>query len=1254
MTMSDASQSRIAFWTRHSSQVAGLIAILSGAVALAGWAWDVAILRSFIPGQTSIRPNSAATYVLAGVALWMLQETESEAPSRQVWGRVGRACAAVVVLVGTLTLSEYFLHIPGGMDQILFHDSEVPIGGLAPGRMTPTGALSFVFMGCGLWLLDARKRQGTQWTEFLAFAVILDGMYGLFDFLLHPSITVTGIAPGSALVSCVLGSGLLTARRGHQFRALLTSRRSGGAAFRRLLPAAVVAPLMLASAMWMGKELGFFAGDVGLTLLVVMTMTAFVGVVMWTTESLDRADQARLNTAAELNIRVRQQAAIAEFGHRALTGVDVRTLMNEAVELVSGTLGVECCKVQELMPEGRTLVLRAAKGWEEGLVGHATTEAHSESQAGYTLMSDSPVVVEDLRTESRFIPSPLLSSRGVVSGLSVIISGNARPFGVLGAHTTEFRRFTGDDVNFLQAVANILAAAIDRKRTERDLRRFNRALRTLSDCDLAVVRAASEPDLLKKICSILVEQGGYRMAWVGYAEQDEDKTIRPAAYAGAEEGYLSSAKITWADEERGRGPTGTAIRTGRAQVVRNILVDANFAPWRKDAAKHGYASTVALPLRVEGQPLGVLRVYAEAPDAFDDEEMNLLRGLARDLAYGIQALRTRAAAAQAAAALRESEERFRQMAENIREVLWMVDASGSKVLYVSPSYARVWGRSPASPNEHRLAWLNSIHPEDRHRVRATLGGDILRKETDAEFRVVWPDGSVHWIRDRSVPVRDAEGEVTRIVGISEDITERRLAADAMLESEERFRQLFNEMNVGCALCELICDGDKRPCDARFVEVNPALERMTGFAKSYLIGKSLREVFPRIESVWIERLGRVALTGESTHFEDYSRAFKKCLDVTAFRPRPGYFAAVFADITQRMQAQQDLIEAERKYRSIFEHAVEGIFQVREDGGLLTANPAMARLLGYASVEEFTREVRNLEQHLYIEPRHPSGFIPLLRQQRTISDFETLMRRKDGTVIWVIGSAYAVRDDEGKVLYYEGTLRDITEHKRAEETLRQLSSQLLHAQDDERRRIARELHDSTGQYLAALSMNLSWMDQSVHNSQPKVRTVVGESIELVKRCLAEVRNFSYLLHPPVLDEYGLSAALQWYVQGFSKRSGIHVELVIEGNLPRLSSQAETAMFRVVQECLTNVHRHSGSSRARIGLRRTPGWLELEISDQGRGISPAPAESGPGDARSGVGIAGIKERMRELGGRVEIASDSKGTTVRATLPLELEEVA
>jgi signal transduction histidine kinase len=165
---------------------------------------------------------------------------------------------------------------------------------------------------------------------------------------------------------------------------------------------------------------------------------------------------------------------------------------------------------------------------------------------------------------------------------------------------------------------------------------------------------------------------------------------------------------------------------------------------------------------------------------------------------------------------------------------------------------------------------------------------------------------------------------------------------------------------------------------------------------------------------------------------------------------------------------------------------------------------------------------------------------------------------------------------------------------------------------------------------------------------VSAVVEESIALVEQASSEIRDFSYLLHPPMLDEYGLSVALQSYVQGFSQRSGIGVDLDLPRDLPRLSQLTETALFRVVQESLTNVHRHSGSACARIRLEQNSGSLMLEVADEGKGMPSA------GGARVGVGLAGIRARMRELGGRLEIETNSHGTTVRATLPLELEEAS
>jgi diguanylate cyclase (GGDEF)-like protein/PAS domain S-box-containing protein len=181
----------------------------------------------------------------------------------------------------------------------------------------------------------------------------------------------------------------------------------------------------------------------------------------------------------------------------------------------------------------------------------------------------------------------------------------------------------------------ILRDISERVATERKFERLNRALRVLTECNQALVRAESTPALLARLCELIVEIGGYRFAWIGFLEHDEGKTVRPVAQTGDEAGYLERMAITWSDTARGRGPTGTAAQTGAIQVSRNIHSDPRMAPWRADALKRGYASSIAIPLICDGVVIGVLTIYAQEPDAFDEDETQLLRQLAEDLAFGI-------------------------------------------------------------------------------------------------------------------------------------------------------------------------------------------------------------------------------------------------------------------------------------------------------------------------------------------------------------------------------------------------------------------------------------------------------------------------------------------------------------------------------------------------------------------------------------------------------------------------------------------
>jgi signal transduction histidine kinase len=219
--------------------------------------------------------------------------------------------------------------------------------------------------------------------------------------------------------------------------------------------------------------------------------------------------------------------------------------------------------------------------------------------------------------------------------------------------------------------------------------------------------------------------------------------------------------------------------------------------------------------------------------------------------------------------------------------------------------------------------------------------------------------------------------------------------------------------------------------------------------------------------------------------------------------------------------------------------------------------------------------------------------------------------------------------------------------ANDNLRELSARLLRLRDEEHRRIARELHDSVGQLLAAINMNTGVVKRELDSLSPNAQALLHENSQMIDEVIRQIRTLSYLLHPPQLDESGLPSALQWFVDGFAKRSEIEVKLEIAEDFPRLTEEAETSIFRTVQECLTNIHRHSGSPTAEICLQRRDGKLEIEVRDKGKGISGHRQKAIGAPGPIGVGVRGMRERWRQLGGSLEILSTANGTIVKASIP-------
>jgi PAS domain S-box-containing protein len=323
-------------------------------------------------------------------------------------------------------------------------------------------------------------------------------------------------------------------------------------------------------------------------------------------------------------------------------------------------------------------------------------------------------------------------------------------------------------------IIGIIGAARDiteRKERENELNRLNRTLRAISNCNQAMLHAESEADLMDAVCRLVVEDCGHALVWIGFAEKDEGKTVRPVAFAGDEQGYLDTLHITWADTQRGRGPSGVAIRTGQTSVVRNMLSDPAYQPWQAEAIQRGFASVVVFPLKADGEPFGVLCIYSKQPDPFSDEEINLLSELASDLAFGIVTLRLKADHARAEAALHESQTLLQTVMEGANNPIFAKDHE-SRILFANSAYRTAVGKTA----DQLIGKTNVELLGDTPYARAILENDrrvmaVGKTEVIEEPSLI--AGKVRTFLSTKSPYRDGAGNIIGIIGISQDITERK-------------------------------------------------------------------------------------------------------------------------------------------------------------------------------------------------------------------------------------------------------------------------------------------------------------------------------------------------------------------------------------------------------------------------------------------------------------------------------------------------
>jgi PAS domain S-box-containing protein len=589
--------------------------------------------------------------------------------------------------------------------------------------------------------------------------------------------------------------------------------------------------------------------------------------------------------------------------------------------------------------------------------------------------------------------------------------------------------------DMLQTNRALQADIAARAQTERALRRVERALRALSACNTSLLHARDEAELLTTICQVMVTQGGYRMAWVGFAEHDADKTVRPVAHAGDAQDYISSLQITWDTSERGRGPTGTALRTGTPAVVTNIATDPQYAPWRDAAQRHGYASSIALPLIGGGQILGVLNVYAADADAFDREEVDLLDQLADNLAYGMQTLRERAAHQQMTSALHKREVEyqslFRHMPSGVAYHQVLCDAQNRPIdlLYVD---------------------VNDLFEEHAGFARADVLGrrvtEIFPGITAAEPDLIHIYGQVGLTgvctrlefyfppRDKWFAIAAYSPRPGYCVTISEDISERKQTEAVLRQSEARYQTVIqNFPNGGIFLFDY---------DLRYTFADGQGLRDVGLSSDMLEGKTIWEIFDAETVTILEPHYRNALAGQNAMFEVAFGGFIYQVHTLPMRDEHGSMTVgmvISQDITRHRELEAALRTNQARMQAMLDNAAAGIIVLDTNGRFREVNDRWLAMTGYTDAE--------MLQMMPWDITHPDDvagsraqFMRLLRGEIRNYRLEKCYIRKDGSMFWADLAVTVIRNMQNEIEMILAVVIDISDRKQAEEAVRQLNADL----------------------------------------------------------------------------------------------------------------------------------------------------------------------------------------------------------------------
>lgn len=889
------------------------------------------------------------------------------------------------------------------------------------------------------------------------------------------------------------------------------------------------------------------------------------------------------------------QAALARLGRLALETTDLGKLLEGAASLVAESLDVEYCKILELSPGGKSLILRAGVGWREDRVGTTVAPLNPHTLSGYALGSREPVTVEDFAAESRIQRSALLEEHGIASGAQVVIPG-AEPFGVLAVHSATRRKFSSAEIAFLQAAAEVLGKAIHRLRSHEAICQSEERLR----------RAFDEAPIG---FAILGRDGRFiqanRLICELFASTEPELRERALADLVAPE---------------------DALRT--AELLKNLF-DGEIAHFHRDCrglSRRGERLlldlTVTLVRDEEGNPFHALVMVEDQTARWQCE---------RDLHLA------------------------RFTLDHAREIIFWA-GPGGRILDANQAASQVLGYSPQE-------------------LRSMSVADIDGEVTADSWPMIWEEGKRKGAMTRETVLRLKDGsripvEITAsylefhgsefLCSMARDIRERKRLEEQLRASEERHRALVDH---ALDLTTVLDAGGT----VRYV--SPAIEQLLGYRVEERLGRSTFELIhpedqPKVRNALAEGVTEANATAtlefRIRHKNGSWRFFEAIARNLLDNPAVRGIVVHSRDITQRKLADEIRRAGEEWFRSSFQNAGVATAIAGLDGRWVKVNPAMCQFLGYSE-----QELLRLRWQDVTHPEDISlsaaGREQLLAGEIPAFSLEKRYLHKSGKILWGHLTVSLIRDARKRPHSFTVQIVDITKRKEAEEAyrkteaalrrseneLRGLAARLLGDEEAEHRRLARELHDDFGQRLAVVAFELARVEKEcISAGAPHCDAILRSLREKIDALSDDMRGLARQLHPAVIEVLGLPAALRELCQSACVPERRTVRFTAR-RLPRtLPPALSVTLYRVVQEALRNIARHSGASKVAVTLRASGSSIWLTIRDNGIGFDPSET------AKGGIGLISMKERVRLINGMLSVESKpQRGTRITVHVPHALE---